>query len=176
MTAINSSGTLLLDTNLLLLLFIGGKDVSLIKKARTLSAYTEEDYELLREFAELNRFTSLLTTPHIITEVSNLLGKERDDITRVGREATAEFLARCSERTDSSAQLASNPEFRRLGITDVAIAVAASTPAFILTADLPLYVYCASSGLDVANFNHPPASGKKSARSDPSTRGPNRGP
>lgn len=154
MAAINSSGTLLLDTNLLLLLFIGEKDVSLIKKAKTLSAYDEEDYELLREFADLNRFTSLLTTPHIITEVSNLLGKERDDITRVGREATVKFLARCSERSDSSAQIASKHEFYRLGLTDVAIALAASTPAFILTADLTLYLHCASSGLDVANFNH----------------------
>jgi hypothetical protein len=92
MLAIQSSGALLLDTNLLLLLFIGGKDISLIKKAKTLAAYTEEDYELLQELASLNRFTVLLTTPHIITEVSNLLGKERDDIKRIGREAVVEFL------------------------------------------------------------------------------------
>jgi len=156
MLANQSSGVLLLDTNLLLLLFIGGKDTSFIKKAKTLSAYTEEDYELLQEFASLNRFTGLLTTPHIITEVSNLLGKERDDIKRIGREAVVEFLARCNERSDSSMQLASSPEFCRLGITDVAIAVAVAANAaiFILTADLPLYLYCSSSGLNVANFNH----------------------
>jgi len=156
MLANQSSGVLLLDTNLLLLLFIGGKDTLFIKKAKTLSAYTEEDYELLQEFASLNRFTGLLTTPHIITEVSNLLGKERDDIKRIGREAVVEFLARCNERSDSSMQLASSPEFCRLGITDVAIAVAVAANAaiFILTADLPLYLYCSSSGLNVANFNH----------------------
>jgi hypothetical protein len=90
--SIQSSCQLLLDTNLLLLLFIGGKDISLIGKAKTLSAYTEEDDELLREFASLNRFTGLLTTPHIITEVSNLLGKERDDIRRVGRVRCLSFL------------------------------------------------------------------------------------
>ena len=73
MLANQSSGVLLLDTNLLLLLFIGGKDTSLIKKAKTLAAYTEEDYELLQEFTSLNRFTGLLTTPHIIMEASNLL-------------------------------------------------------------------------------------------------------
>ena len=154
MLAIQSSGVLLLDTNLLLLLFIGGKDTSLIKKAKTLAAYTEEDYELLQEFTSLNRFTGLLTTPHIITEVSNLLGKERDDIKRIGREAVVEFLARCNERSDSSMKLASSPEFCRLGITDVAIAVAANAAVFILTADLPLYLYCSSSRLNVANFNH----------------------
>lgn len=154
MVIIQSSGALLLDTNLLLLLFVGGKDTALIKKARTLSAYTEEDYELLQEFVSLNRFTGLLTTPHIITEVSNLLGKERDDIRRIGREAVVEFLARCNERSDSSMVLASNSEFSKLGITDVAIAVAATAAVFVLTADLPLYLHCSSSGLNVANFNH----------------------
>ena len=46
MLANQSSGVLLLDTNLLLLLFIGGKGTSLIKKAKTLSAYTEADLPL----------------------------------------------------------------------------------------------------------------------------------
>ena len=76
MLAIQPSGALLLDTNLLLLLFIGWSDTSLIKKAKTLSAYTEECYEPLQEFVSLNSFTSLLATPHIIAEVSNLLAKE----------------------------------------------------------------------------------------------------
>ena len=109
MVAIQPSGTLLLDTNLLLLLFIGGKDISLIKKAKTPSAYTEEDYELLQEFASRNRFANLLTTPHIITEVSNLLGKELDDIKQNGREAVVKFLSRCNECSDSSVKLASDP-------------------------------------------------------------------
>ena len=89
-----------------------------------------------------------------MTEVSNLLGKERDDIKRIGREAVVEFLAKCNERSDSSAELTSRPEFNRLGITDVAIATAANATVFVLTADLPLYLHCSSSGLNVANFNH----------------------
>ena len=154
MVAIQPLGTLLLDTNLLLLLFIGGKDISLIKKAKTLSAYTEEDYELLQEFASRKRFTDLLTTPHIITEVSNLLGKERNDIKQNGREAVVEFLSRCNECSDSSVKLASDPEFSRLGIIDVAIIAAANASVFVLTAYLPLYLHCSRSGLNVANFNH----------------------
>jgi hypothetical protein len=65
-----------------------------------------------------------------------------------------EFLRRCNEHSDSSMELASNPEFNRLGITDVAIAVAANASVFVLTADLPLYLHCSRSGLNVANFNH----------------------
>jgi hypothetical protein len=39
MVAIQSSSALLLDTNLLLLLFIGGKDASLINKAKKITSY-----------------------------------------------------------------------------------------------------------------------------------------
>lgn len=145
---------LLLDTNLLLLLFIGYKGLSLIQKARTLSAFAEDDYDLLLDVMNNSSFNSLVTTPHIMTEVSNLLGKERDDIRQVGREAMTEFLRRCTEHTDSSVTLVSEPEFNRLGLTDVAIAVASKLPAFVLTADLPLYLHVSQSGLEVANFNH----------------------
>jgi hypothetical protein len=148
------SKTLLLDTNLLILLFIGSKDSLMISKARTLSAFVEDDYDLLGKVINSNSFNSLVTTPHIMTEVSNLLGKERDDIQRLGREAMAEFLSKCIEHTDSSAILVSEPEFHRLGLTDVAIAVASRLPAFVLTADLHLYLHVSSSGLEAENFNH----------------------
>lgn len=148
------SKTLLLDTNLLLLLFIGGKNSSLIQKARTLSAFVEDDYDLLGDIVNNNSFQSIVTTPHIMTEVSNLLGKEREDIRRLGREAMAEFLGKCNEQTDRSVVLVSEPEFNRLGLTDIAIAVASRLPAFVLTADLPLYLYMSSLGLEAENFNH----------------------
>ena len=153
MKVLTRSKTLLLDTNLLLLLFIVGKDSSLIPKAKTLSAFVEDDYDLLGDIIN-NSFNHLVTTPHIMTEVSNLLGKERDHIRRLGREAMAEFLSQCTEHTDSSVILVSEPEFNRIGLTDVAIAVASRLPAFVLTADLPVYLHVSSSGLEAENFNH----------------------
>ncbi|MEC4803856.1 MAG: hypothetical protein SAJ12_01110 [Jaaginema sp. PMC 1079.18] len=154
MKVLARSNTLLLDTNLLLLLFIGGKDSSLIQKARTLSAFVEDDYDLLGDIVNSNSFQSIVTTPHIMTEVSNLLGKEREDIRRFGREAMADFLGKCNEQTDRSVVLVSEPEFNRLGLTDIAIAIASRLPAFVLTADLPLYLYVSSLGLEAENFNH----------------------
>ena len=64
---------LLLDTNLLLLYLIGCKDPKLLKSARRLNAYIEEDFYLLVEFIEVNGFTQLVSTPHILTEASNLI-------------------------------------------------------------------------------------------------------
>ena len=153
MKVTSKSRILLLDTNLLLLLFIGEKDPKLIAKARTLKAFEESDYDLLTEVIRLN-FTSLVTTPHIMTEVSNLLGKERDDIKAAGRRAMAEFFQKCDEITEKSIILVDRPEFTLLGLTDVAIGVAAELPAFVLTADAPLYLHISRSGLETANFNH----------------------
>ncbi|MCC5638278.1 hypothetical protein LC593_21055 [Nostoc sp. CHAB 5844] len=51
-----------------------------------------------------------------MTEVSNLLGKERDDIKSGGREAMAEFLKKCREITEQSVILVERPEFMRLGL------------------------------------------------------------
>ena len=89
-----------------------------------------------------------------MTEVSNLLGKEREDIKSAGRRAMAEFLQKCDEITEKSIILVDHPEFSRLGLTDVAIAVAAELSAFVLTADAPLYLHVSRSGLETANFNH----------------------
>ncbi|AFY59623.1 hypothetical protein Syn6312_0392 [Synechococcus sp. PCC 6312] len=58
------SQALLLDTNLLLLLFMGAKDKSLIPKARTLSAFLEDDNNWLEDIIDNNFFNCLITPPH----------------------------------------------------------------------------------------------------------------
>jgi hypothetical protein len=62
--------SLLLDSNLLLLLAVGSYDRKLIATFKRVSGYTVEDYELLGRFA--SGFRDVATTPHILTEVSNL--------------------------------------------------------------------------------------------------------
>jgi hypothetical protein len=89
-----------------------------------------------------------------MTEVSNLLGKEREDIKCLGRESMIEFIDKCEEILEPSAVLVDKSEFMRLGLTDVAIAVASQLPAFVLTADADLYIHVSNSGLEAANFNH----------------------
>lgn len=60
---------ILIDTNLLLLLFVGLLDRSFIGGKR-LEKYTPEHFEALCRIAE--NFSTIITTPHILTEVSNL--------------------------------------------------------------------------------------------------------
>lgn len=144
----------LLDTNLLLLYLIGGKDPKLLEGSRRLNAYTQEDFDLLVEFIEVNGFTQLVSTPHILTEASNLIGIEHDLLKTLGREAIKEYVQHCDEITHHACMLVEEPGFSRLGLTDVAIKIASRLPAFVITADFLLYVHLAEEGVDVVNFNH----------------------
>ena len=145
---------LLLDTNLLLLYLIGGKDPKLLESARRLNAYIEEDFYLLVDFIESNGFSQLVSTPHILTEASNLIGLERNLLRSLGRDAIKEYTQHCNEISHDACMLVDEPEFTRLGITDVAIGLASKLPAFVLTADLPLYLYLSNRGVEVENFDH----------------------
>lgn len=60
----------LIDSNLLLLLFIGGYDRKQIQINKRLKAFAEEDFDVLVGF--LSQFSQLITTPNTLTEVSNL--------------------------------------------------------------------------------------------------------
>ncbi len=62
----------LVDSNLLLLLFVGLFDPARIKKFKRTGHFSEVDFRLLVNF--LAYFDKAITTPHILTEVSNLAG------------------------------------------------------------------------------------------------------
>jgi hypothetical protein len=148
------SRALLLDTNLLLLFLVGGKDPGLVTSSRRLNAFEEDDYYLLIKFIDANRFNKLVSTPHILTEASNLLGLENHITKSAGREAIKEYVQHCTEITHGAQMLVDEPEYHRLGLTDVAIKIASQLPAFVLTADAPLYAHLLREGVEVANFNH----------------------
>jgi hypothetical protein len=69
----------LVDTNLLLLLLIGSYDRALVGERgfKRVAKYTVEDFATLVLF--LRHFKRSVTTPHILTEVSNLAGQLPDD-------------------------------------------------------------------------------------------------
>jgi hypothetical protein len=64
---------ILVDTNLLLLFFIGLFDRGQISRFKRTKTYTGEDFDVLDRF--LSQFARLITTPNILSEVSNLSGQ-----------------------------------------------------------------------------------------------------
>ena len=61
----------LVDTNLLLLYFVGSADSRHVTRFKRTRQYTEDDFRILAGFLAL--FPTLATLPNILTEVSNLI-------------------------------------------------------------------------------------------------------
>lgn len=133
--------------------FIGFFDRSLITTLPRMDAYTEGDYDLIARF--IASFEAIVTTPHILTEVSNLsttaLGRKfhRDYLTLFAR--SIELIV---EEWVPSKEVARLPIFTRLALADAASEAVARDKYLVMSADLPLVAYLESQGVAVINFNH----------------------
>jgi hypothetical protein len=147
--------TVLLDSNLLLVLLCGSLGMQVFKRFKRVSGYTLGDYELLVRLVE--KFSVLLTTPHILTEVSNLANSlpswYKADWCRV----FASLIAGSGdgvhmlERWTPAVELAGMPQFLEYGITDSAVAKLC-TEALVVTEDYRLSGALRSQNVPVLNF------------------------
>lgn len=143
----------LVDTNLLLLFYIGGYDQRQIARfKRTADRFISVDFDTLA--AVLEQFDTVVTTPHILTEVSNLMGQLSGRVRDGCFDLLAQSIPKLHERHTASTDLAGDEAFIKLGITDTSILEAATDHYLVLTDDLPLYSYLGGRGLDVLNFNN----------------------
>ena len=147
---------ILLDTNVLLLLWLATFDPRLIGGKR-LEKYTPDDVELLAGY--VGQFKRILTTSTILTETSNLAaqvlsGQRKQTLFRrlfplFGASPPDDFH-HCSVdglTLDESI-------FVRLGFTDASIAATVGTQHLLLTDDLDLYLATQAQGAPAINFTH----------------------
>ncbi len=140
----------LVDTNLLVLLFVGRTNRIRINSFKRTQKYTCDDYDLLELL--LSKFSGLLTTPHVLTELSNLATLSGTEFARV-RQLMQNEIKIIRELHEASSTIVTNYAFMRLGLADAAIAQL-SNSALVLTDDLDLYIHLQNIGIDVLNFNH----------------------
>jgi hypothetical protein len=145
-------GSILLDANLLLLYEIGRFSETAIRNFPHTKQYTIEDYRLLAKFLRL--FRSVVTTPNILTEVSNLSGKLNEVNLKAFREGFKSTIDVLEEQYCASELAARSSAFLKFGLTDAGIASLCTKEFLVLTDDLPLAQWLASKGVDVLNFNH----------------------
>lgn len=122
---------LILDANLLLLLVIGSIDPSWIARVAKVQSFSVRDFERLSDI--VSRFRTLVVTPHVLTEVSNLANDLRDEWKDTFANSFRKWIALLEERHTSAGILSQNRLFR-FGITDVSL-VEAAPLALILTQD-----------------------------------------
>ncbi|MDY7005349.1 MAG: hypothetical protein SWX82_15810 [Cyanobacteriota bacterium] len=78
----------IVDTNILLLFFVGSVNKKRISKFNRTEQLLPEDYDVLVEI--ISYFSKIVVTPNIITEVSNFINQLREP----ERSQSLEFLAK----------------------------------------------------------------------------------
>lgn len=145
---------LLLDTNLFLLLLVGSLDSSLIQKEKVTAnqGFDVTDFNQLRNF--VSQFQKIVTTPHILTEVSNHADKIKNADHLNFFQRFISLIEKTDEHSEPSKFLAKTDTFDRFGLTDTAIIHLAKQNFLVLTVDFPLAGYLQKKGLNVINFNN----------------------
>lgn len=144
---------ILVDSSLLIVYLVGTFDRRQLVNCRAIkSSFTEAEFRLLARI--IAQFDRLVTTPHILTEVSNLSGKLPLDLHVKFRTFFAQIIARLNETNVAALNIAADRHFLRFGITDTAISLVAPGHYFVMTEEIALYGLLTGNGVDVLNFSH----------------------
>ena len=142
----------MLDSSVLILLVVGCYNPERIESFKRTNAFEKQDFVLLTHL--LAKFDRLVTTPHILSEVSNLCGNFPQQERHSVFSHLVEVISRSSEESLASKDVCNSPQFTRFGLTDSAIAMCAKDRFLVLTADLPLFSLLGSLHVDAINFHH----------------------
>lgn len=142
---------IVVDTNLLLLYFVGTyneNEIEIFKKTLT---YTKEDFYYLVRFLKNFR---VYITPNILTELTNITDS-------LNSKTKGQFFKHVKYITSStiesyieSVKAMSNDSFLFLGLADSTLEQLSFQDFLILTDDFPLYQYLFQNGRYAINFNH----------------------
>ena len=143
---------LILDTNLLLLLIVGSTSKKYISKHKRLKAYSETDFDLLKNF--IASVPNVFVTPNTLTETSNLAGQIPEPARTKIFEVFRNYIQSADEHYCESRRAITRKEFIRLGLTDSVILHEMTDDFILLTDDLDLYLAAKSKGYPAENFNH----------------------
>jgi hypothetical protein len=145
---------LLVDSNLLLLYFVGAYDPARIStfKGTYSRGFNENDFNLLAKV--ITQFEKIVTTPNILTEVSNLSNQLRSDEKRSYYGDFARQTRLLYEHYTASKEISVLRHFADFGLTDSGIIKLAKGNFLVLTDDFKLAGYLQNEGIDAINFNH----------------------
>jgi len=143
---------IIVDTNLLLLLIVGMVDPSRIEEFKRTRKFTAIDFDTVASIVSL--YSKIITTPHILSEVSDLLesiGRDKQLFFENFADSISNGMIENHIEIDS---LIAQDEFFLLGVADTGIFELAKQKYLVLTDDLPLTLILESNKLFVINFTH----------------------
>jgi len=143
----------LIDTNVLLLYFVGSFDRGQITRFKgTSDRFVPEDYDTLCAF--VRQFQRQVTTPNILSEVNSLSGQLGEPERTSYFERFARGITLFDEHYVASREVAGATEFVKVGLTDAGIFHLAKARFLVLTDDFRLSQCLQSADIDAINFNH----------------------
>ncbi len=137
---------ILIDANIALLYVVGSLAPSEIPDHGRTAGYSEDDFTRVSKFIEY--FHVRITTPHILTEISDLLGNDLEL-----HQVLRGFIAITDEVYERSLLLSESDPFIKIGLADAAILMAAKNTYLVLTDDGPLQQFLLSAGIDFVNLD-----------------------
>ena len=148
-----STKGILIDTNILLLYFVGALSRERIVRFRRTEQFSANDYALLVRL--LINFNTVVTTPNVLTEVNSLLNQLGEPDRSACYRIFARKIALLQEHYIPSQEVASlDWAFMQYGLTDCGIASLAQSKYLVLTDDLKAANYLYGRGVATINFNH----------------------
>lgn len=144
---------ILIDTNILLILFVGIVNPNRIPQFHRTKKFIPEDYKLLS--ALLKSFSKIVVTPNILTEVSNLIGNSnlKDPELSLCFNAISQAVNQLDEFYIESKTATQVEQFTKYGLTDCGIISVARDSYLVLTDDFKLAGYLKKIGIDSINFD-----------------------
>lgn len=112
---------ILLDSNLLVLLFVGRLDPRRVRtfKRTYNQGFTEDDFSLLQNTVTF--FSKIITTPHVLTETTNYICELHGEVRQSALRIISETVQTFKERQTESKKLVLTEFFPRFGLTDSAV-------------------------------------------------------
>ncbi len=142
----------LLDSNLLVLLFVGLTDIGLVTSFKRTQAFTQQEFSLLK--GVVDSFSKVITTPHVLTETSNFLGQLHDESRLTALKILSATIQSFKERRPEAKTLVQSGAFFNFGLTDSAILDMPPKKYLVLSIDAALIIALQKKGVDAINFNH----------------------
>jgi len=137
---------ILVDTNIFLLYIVGSFDIYLIRNHSRTANFTEDDFDRVSKF--IDAFDIKITTPHVLTEVSDLLGNKKEL-----QFALRKYIEIMKEKFLESKQIAGTKTFLQFDLADAAIGETAKDSYLVVTDDNPLFGYLTNQKIDVVNLD-----------------------
>ena len=144
--------SVLIDTNLLVLLIVGATDKKLIEQHRRTEAFVTRDYDEL--YGLLKRIRQVLD--HVALSGRDVERAQADEQQECSKcpETLAMLCSRTRESCLHKDQVLADGHFLRLGVADTGFMQKAERVNCSITVDVHFYLAISRLGRNVVNFNH----------------------